>query len=432
MSATSQNDERELTSLRAELAATRERLEAAEQHATKLAQASAALGPKLAQANAALRATLTSVRAADDLEGVLGETLDLLVRHLAARMGTAYVADREQALHLVWCTTGGKRVRGGESTHPAADRPISRALYERWLRDRGYAEVPYVFVLEDPGHDADEKRWMRSLGVTTTISLPMRIGDEMVGWFTLGVDSGPPAPEDLELVQGLANRFAFACHLGRLASEARAAEAQAARAAAVTEERSRLAREIHDTIAQGLAAIVRQLEGVGATSAPAAAAKHVSVALEIARESLVEARRSIRALRPSSLDGRTLEGALREFVERAARVSSSAIRVQSTGVPAALPGDVEGELLRIVNEAVTNAIKHASASSIVVDLSYDESSVRIGVHDDGVGFDPATVRNGVGSQSMRERAERVGAVLTVATEPGAGTEVLVYWTPPAA
>jgi signal transduction histidine kinase len=81
---------------------------------------------------------------------------------------------------------------------------------------------------------------------------------------------------------------------------------------------------------------------------------------------------------------------------------------------------------------VTNAIKHASASTIVVDLSYDESSVRIGVRDDGVGFDPATVRNGVGSQSMRERAERIGAVLTVATEPGTGTEVLVYWTPPAA
>ena len=387
---------------------------------------------KLAQANAALRATLTSIRTTDDVEGVLGQTLDLLVHHLAARMGAAFLADRKQALHLVWCTTGGRRVHGAESTHPAAGRPISRALYERWLRDRGYTEVPHIFVFEDPGQDADEKRWMRSLGVTTTVSLPMLLGDEMVGAFTLGIDSGPPPREELEVVQGLANRFAFAFHLGRLASEARAAEALVARAAAVTEERSRLAREIHDTIAQGLAAIVRQLESARATSAPDAAAKHLLVAAEIARESLVEARRSIRALRPSSLEGQTLEGALRELVQRSARVSSSEIRMQSTGVRAALPGDVEDELFRIVNEAVTNAIKHASARTIVVDLSSEESSVRVGVRDDGVGFDPATVRDGVGSRSMVERAARIGAVVTVASEPGIGTEVLVYWTPPAA
>jgi len=387
---------------------------------------------RLAQANAALRGTLTSIRTADDVDGVLGQTLDLLVQHLGARMGAAYLADGEQALHLVWCTTGGQRVRGAESTHPATGKPIARALYERWLRDRGYAEVPHVFVFEDPGQDADEKRWMRSLGVTTTVSLPMLLGDEMVGSFTLGIDSSSPSREDLELVQGLANRFAFAAHLGRLAREARDAEAHAVRAAAVTEERNRLAREIHDTIAQGLAAIIRQLEGARTTSAPDVAAKHLSIATDIARESLVEARRSIRALRPVSLEGHTLEGALRELVQRCARLASSEIRMQSTGAPASLPGDVEGELFRIVNEAVTNAIKHASARSIVVELSSDESSVRIGVRDDGVGFDPATVRHGVGSGSMRERAERIGAVVTVATEPGTGTEVLVYWTRPAA
>jgi signal transduction histidine kinase len=344
-------------------------------------------------------------------------------------MGAAFVADRDQALHLVWCATHGRRVRAMESTHPAAHRPVPRTLYERWLRDRGYAEVQHVVVLEDPGWDADEKRWLRSLGVTTSVSLPVLLGDEIVGKFSLGIDSGPPPREELEVLQGLANRFAFAVHLGRLAGEARAAVAQTARAAAVTEERQRLAREIHDTIAQGLAAIVRQLESARATSSPDAAARHVAVAADIARESLVEARRSIRALRPRSLEGHTLDAALRDLVDRSARVSSSAIRLQSTGQHTHLPGDVEDELFRIVNEAVTNAIKHASARTIVVDLSFEDASVRIGVRDDGVGFDPAFVRQGVGASSMRERAARIGAVVTVASEPGVGTEVLVYWAP---
>jgi len=267
------------------------------------------------------------------------------------------------------------------------------------------------------------------------VDVPILLGTELVGLYTFGLASGRPPADDLELLQALANQAAIAITLARLAKEARAAvvaqeeeRAARARAAAVAEERNRLAREIHDTIAQGLAAIIRQLDS--AAVAPTAAAEHVALAATIARDSLVEARRSIRALRPPALEGRTLDAAVRALVERSARVTACPIHAEVSGPRGNLPSEVEDELYRIVHEALTNAIKHASARTIDVELAYDGPSVRVAVRDDGVGFDATAQGGGVGMSSMRERAARIGAAVTVATEPGTGTEVLVYWAAP--
>jgi len=381
--------------------------------ARELQRAADARAAQLARANAALRTTLARLQTADNLDELLGETLDLLAQHLDARSSAVYVAGPAHALECAWVLAGGPRVR--------RERPLPA----RW-RDRAVDRATSIVVSDDRDDE---------LGTTIAVDVPILLGTELVGLYTFGLAAGRPSVDDLELLQALANQAAIAMKLARLAKEARAAvvaqeeeRAARARAAAVAEERSRLAREIHDTIAQGLAAIIRQLES--AAIAPEAAADHVALAATIARDSLVEARRSIRALRPPALEGRTLEGALRDLVERSGRVAACPIRAEVSGSRSQLPSEVEDELYRIANEALTNAIKHASAQTIDVELAYDGPNVRVAVRDDGVGFDAAVPRDGIGMSSMRERAARIGAAVTVATEPGNGTEVLAYWTAP--
>jgi len=189
--------------------------------------------------------------------------------------------------------------------------------------------------------------------------------------------------------------------------------------------RNRLARDIHDTLAQDLAIIIRQLEIVASTGGGPASMGHVAIATEIARGSLTEARRSIRALRPALLDNRTLEGALQDLVQRSRRLTVAEIHWRPSGSQVEVPCAVSSELLGIVQEALTNALKHAGASIIDVGLWSHGGVVSLSIHDNGAGFDPAIARNGVGLASMRERADRIGATLTIASEPGSGTEVVV-------
>jgi signal transduction histidine kinase len=333
---------------------------------------------------------------ADDLEELLGETLDLLAQHLQAGASALYVA--APAIRCLWLRVDGRCVRG------------DLAVPDRW-RDR----LPTTITVCDA---------REGVGGEIVIDVPICLENELVGLFTFRIAAERPSAEDLALLQALANQAAIGMKLARLARDARAAVV----GAAVAEERNRLAREIHDTIAQGLAAIIRQLDT--AMIATGSAAEHVTLAAMIARDSLVEARRSIRALRPSALDGRCFDTAVRELVERVERMAACPIRVAVNGSRADLPSEVEDELYRITQEALTNALKHASAHSIEIDVAYDDPGVRIIVRDDGAGFDASVQRGGIGMSSMRERAARIGAALTVATEPGTGTEVLVYWAGP--
>ena len=202
-----------------------------------------------------------------------------------------------------------------------------------------------------------------------------------------------------------------------------------AREAGVLDERQRMAREIHDTLAQGLTGIITQLQAAEQASGDQAGwRRHVSAATRLARESLSEARRSVHALRPESLQTARLSEALADVAERWSALHRIPVQVTTTGTARPMPVDAEVALLRTAQEALANVAKHAQATRVGVTLSYMEHEVALDVRDDGRGFDPAgrgpeTEAGGFGLVAMQQRIEGLSGRLQVESEPGAGTGI---------
>lgn len=201
-----------------------------------------------------------------------------------------------------------------------------------------------------------------------------------------------------------------------------------AREAGVADERRRLAAEIHDTIAQGLTGIIAQLQVVANTPDPGAARVHLGRASELARQSLGEARRSVHNLAPAALEHDGLPEALKKTVADWARRTGVRADFTLTGTAEHLHEEISATLLRIAQEALSNASRHARAARLGVTLSFMGDEVTLDVRDDGRGFDPAAVpertgNGGFGLDGMRARAERVAGSLTLESEPGRGTAV---------
>lgn len=202
-----------------------------------------------------------------------------------------------------------------------------------------------------------------------------------------------------------------------------------ARFAAVLGERNRIARELHDNLAQEILGASVQLEIVARLTAgsDSPARTHLDRARALVRSSVAEARRYVWDLRSQTLEEKDLPTALSEMTRRLAAESGAQTQFEVGGTFRRLAPQVENNLLRIGQEAVNNAVRHASARTIAVRLDFDARTVRLTVRDDGRGFDPAAPRGGpaghFGLVSMRERAEEMGGTFSVASAPGAGTEV---------
>ncbi|MGW2023367.1 sensor histidine kinase [Streptomyces decoyicus] len=201
-----------------------------------------------------------------------------------------------------------------------------------------------------------------------------------------------------------------------------------AREAGIADERRRLAAEIHDTLAQGLAGIITQLEAATESSDPVAARGHARRAVALARESLGEARRSVHNLGPGVLEHAALPDALRRTVEEWSAAAGVRAEFTVTGTAEPLHDEVEATLLRIAQEGLANARRHAAASRVGVTLSYMGDEVTLDVRDDGRGFDPATLpprerTGGFGLGGMRARAERIAGAVGIESEPGRGTAI---------
>ena len=200
-------------------------------------------------------------------------------------------------------------------------------------------------------------------------------------------------------------------------------------------ERQRLAREIHDTLAQGFTSIVMNLEAAeGAlpkeTPEQNRTKWHLDQARLTARESLTEARRLVWALRPESLDNASLPEALEQLAARWADSAGVEASANVTGNPRPIPAEAEVTVVRAAQEALANVLKHAGASRVVITLSYMNDLVALDVIDDGAGFDPErgpadTPEGGFGLRSMRERIEQLGGSLTIESAPGEGTTLVV-------
>lgn len=262
----------------------------------------------------------------------------------------------------------------------------------------------------------------RSLGDTGVLVLPLVFGENLVGFMVLGFTQ--PIEKQLregEVLVGLSHAATVAIELAR--------RTDAARDVAVLAERNRIAQEIHDGIAQAFTGILLQL---GAVEQPAGdAGPHAALLTRIAslaREGLADARRSVMALRPAPSRCRGLESALRELAERSTVPGRITTTLESSAWPVRFTPEHEHELLRIVQEAVSNAVRHARPQTIRISMTADETHWALAVTDDGVGLpeDPEiSAQEGFGLTSMRERAVAIGAEWSIRSRRGAGTSVIV-------
>ena len=205
-----------------------------------------------------------------------------------------------------------------------------------------------------------------------------------------------------------------------------------AREAGVHDERQRMAHEIHDTLAQGLAGIITQLQAADRTREdPARWQHHMDQVNALARDSLAAARRSVAAIRPTELDGSHLPEAITGLATRWSRTAGVPVQVETTGDPRPMLAEIEITVFRVAQEALTNIAKHARASKVGVTLSYLDDLVMLDVRDDGVGFSVAAVAEpgtapdgtGFGLSAIRQRLDRVDGSLTIETAPGDGTAI---------
>ena len=259
----------------------------------------------------------------------------------------------------------------------------------------------------------------RTAGLQSHASIALRFGDRRLGIMNVC----PPvrrrlSETELHLLAAAGAQIGLAVERGRLA-ETSASDARSA-------ERTRLAREIHDTLAQDLTAIALQLESaLRDVPNDGAANARIRTALDVARGSLAQARASVLSLRADPLAGRSLSAAIAALTRRLTSETGMRVAFHERDVPS-LPYETEVELYRIASEALTNARLHANAARIDVELAGERASLALRIRDDGSGFDPEARDDArYGLVGMAERAELIGGALRIDSRPGEGTTIEV-------
>jgi signal transduction histidine kinase len=254
----------------------------------------------------------------------------------------------------------------------------------------------------------------------------------VIGWAVdiylarLGISAADPFLNDF-LLGAISALLAYAWVTLQAERHLRREAAQRIKQEAVLEERSRMAREFHDTVAQKLAGIVLQLEAgedfLDGTNP--AARKCIRQAISLAREGLAEAREAVWNLRPEALHGSNLPGAIARLAKDLTERTPIRVAFAFGGSVRGVPSNIEKDVLRISQEALSNVVKHAQAHTVNVNLTLSEEQLRLEVEDDGRGFatgyQPADARFGL--TSMRERAKALGGSCQIYSEPGQGTKV---------
>ncbi len=247
-------------------------------------------------------------------------------------------------------------------------------------------------------------------------------GDVIGAFYVTDKVQGPTFTASDEEMVGL-----LAAHAAVLMEHARFF--QESRELSVMDERNRLARDLHDAMTQTLFSLRLNLEAAAATldADPADAARHLQAASALVESTFAELRTLVFELRPPALDADGLAETLRKHLEVVGRAHGLAVRVSTRGDRRPDP-EVEAAIYRIVQEAVTNIVRHAKATTVDLELDVGERVATVRVRDDGIGFDPAAramSTRRLGLTSMRERGQAAGGTCTIRSSPGAGTIVLV-------
>jgi signal transduction histidine kinase len=370
------------------------------------------------------------------------------VDQVLVQMGTALNADRcllgvmlppddievygYLDLRYEWVATGIARQTGHAEQMPM---PASLYLDVYAIISAG---VPHQ-ILSDEFENYDARQEQELAGSKSQFAYPIMVDGKL--WGTFGVDDchqrriwSPTEIDSLRLVASAVASVVKREQLveARIAAERERESARLAGEMAVTNERNRIARDIHDTLAQGFTGVIMQsqaAEDALQKQDAGAVMHHLNRAQYIAQASLHEARRSVFALRPSVLIDQTLAQALKAQLERMAADSTIQTTMSESGEPLEPSNMVATELLRIAQEATTNALRHAKASHITIELHWHAGKVELTIADDGIGFVVEQDRPGFGLVSMRERAARMRAQLLIESRFAQGTVVQVSVDP---
>jgi signal transduction histidine kinase len=380
----------------------------------------------LARANAALRASSEQLVTIDNLDSYLDELMRAAARIAGASSGRIAILDPcgESVRLICVVSDGGSPAPHVSTTPPDNNVPLIGRARLVWDAITSVADHWRGTTQEAAFTDRNAAFWS-ALGHECVIAIPVRLRGAVLGMWALGFRGSDPRVTDaqVELVGVFAQQAGLAIGMTRLA--------ESAKLAAVADERNRLARDIHDTLAQALALIVMQLADAQDKLGPAweTAREPLDMVRQLAVNSLAEARRSVSVLRPAAPTALGLPHAVHEAADLVRRYFRGRLNVRVTGTPHFVDATAEVELFGIVREALTNAAKHSRATLVDVELAFlDDRALRIVVTDNGQGFDPDyRGTDSYGLIGMHERAARIGAALSLVTEPGAGTEIVAVW-----
>jgi PAS domain S-box-containing protein len=396
---------------------------------------------ELGRANEALRGCLDALASVRELDDFLGQVMATMTRQLGAVSSTLRVRNFEQnTLPLEFVYQDGRVMSPAEAKYPEGWQSVSVEQFDpdflchsasKRTKDEQrvakFLDQPAAIIRVLDPHSPmpdDQRSYLRELGVKTVLIIPLTSGGQVNGRLTFRfTEERDFHPEELEIARALATQASLAIQLTRLA--------QTARQSAVLEERNQLAGEIHDSLAQFFTGITMQL-GAAREVFKAGSGNVLSYlerASDLAQFGLSEARRSAFSLQPTILWESGLIEALQKLVERSNIPGRLRCNFHSTDLPEeSLPPSVQQDLLRIAQEAISNAVRHAKPTVISVNLRCEPPNLVLEVTDNGSGIADAQAasREGFGFSNMRARAENIGAQLNVRTASGRGTTIVVH------
>src|SRR5438876_2213206 len=352
----------------------------------------------------------------------LGQMLGTIGRLLGAQSVILWLLDESNDSLVLRAWAEGTNFAKADPEHPFIKDPSS------WKADPGLRELFFSgapVACEDVEHDpftsSDLRDYLKAGGTKKFLRIPTLVGGRVRGFIGIRHGDRPPyRPEEIELAQALAHQAMLAIQLNESAVQSRKA--------AILEERNRMARDIHDTLAQGFTGVIVQLEAAEDAIACCRrneANEHLQRAGELARRSLSEARRSVHALRPQALQGGNFWEALQVIIKNTTAGTALHTTFNLRGTMRHLPLAWQENLLQIGQEALTNALKYAHPRNFETRLSCNANELRLELHDDGDGFKVSEQHDGFGLAGMRERVEQMGGKLTIASSRGKGTKVVV-------
>jgi signal transduction histidine kinase len=355
-------------------------------------------------------------------EKFIGEMLRTIGQHLGAHRVLLWLRNQQDdslRLHLI--IENDQQV-AHDPLHPFVRDPHAWRN-SPFIQEMLFTKSPAVCddIAHDSRLDPEIREYLTNKGAKRFMTVPMFVAGEIRGF--IGIQHREQCAyraDQIELAQALAHHVMMAAHGQDLIEQQREA--------AILKERTRMARDIHDTLAQGFTGVIVQMEAAEEAlleDDSEHAIGHVHRARQLARESLREARRSVHALRPQALEKAAFADALEAIIKNTAAGTALRTEFRITGQPRELAPLVEENLLHIGQEALTNSLKHAHATKFQAQLSFNPDAVYLELQDNGDGFNVGYANGGgFGLIGMKERAEQIGATVDVSSKPGAGTSIV--------